>query len=107
MILLLITGIAAAALVLILWGIVPFVAGPAVLPAMGPFRAGLLGVAICGASAVLGFGIANLDNIPLSGNPQARFWEAVQLAGASAILWLPVYLLAFSRARRRSLRGKS
>ena len=100
MILLLSLGIAAAALALILWGIVPLVARPATLDALGPFRAGLLGLAICSAIAVLGFGLANLDHIPLAENPKARFWEAVQLAGASAILWLPVYLFAFSRARR-------
>ena len=100
MILLLILVIAAAALALILWGIVPLVARPALLDALGPFRAGLLGLAICSAIAVLGFGLANLDHIPLTENPKGRFWEAVQLAGASAILWLPVYLFAFSRARR-------
>lgn len=102
MTLLLIAGVAAAALALILWGIVPFVAGPAALAALGPFRAGLLGIVICAGLAVLGFGLADLDHIPLAENPKARFWEAVQLAGASAILWLPVYLFAFSRARRRS-----
>ena len=102
MILLLILVIAAGALALILWGIVPLVARPATLEALGPFRAGLLGLAICAAIAVLGFGLADLDHIPLAENPKARFWEAVQLAGASAILWLPVYLFAFSRARRTS-----
>jgi len=100
MILLLSLGIAAGALALILWGIVPLVARPATLDALGPFRAGLLGIVICAAIAVLGFGLADLDHIPLTENPKARFWEAVQLAGASAILWLPVYLFAFSRARR-------
>jgi hypothetical protein len=100
MILLLSLGIAAAALALILWGIVPLVARPATLDALGPFRAGLLGIVICAAIAVLGFGLADLDHIPLTENPKARFWEAVQLAGTSAILWLPVYLFAFSRARR-------
>ena len=100
MILLLILVIAAGALALILWGIVPLVARPATLEALSPFRAGLLGLAICAAIAVLGFGLADLDHIPLTENPKARFWEAVQLAGASAILWLPVYLFAFSRARR-------
>jgi hypothetical protein len=99
--LLLIAGVAAAALALILWGIVPLMVRPATLDALGPFRAGLLGIVICGAIAVLGFGLADLDHIPLAENPKARFWEAVQLAGASAILWLPVYLFAFSRARRR------
>jgi hypothetical protein len=99
--LLLIAGVAAGALALILWGIVPLVARPATLEALGPFRAGLLGIVICGVIAVLGFGLADLDHIALTENPRARFWEAVQLAGASAILWLPVYLFAFSRARRR------
>ncbi|MCE2738719.1 MAG: hypothetical protein LW703_10195 [Rhodobacter sp.] len=101
MTLLLIAGVAAGALALILWGIVPLVARPATLEALGPFRAGLLGIVICGVIAVLGFGLADLDHIALTENPRARFWEAVQLAGASAILWLPVYLFAFSRARRR------
>ena len=96
-----IAGVAAAALARILWGIVPLMARPALLDALGPFRVGLLGIVICGAIAVLGFGLADLDHIPLAENPKARFWEAVQLAGASAILWLPVYLFAFSRARRR------
>jgi hypothetical protein len=105
--LLLIAGVAAAALALILWGIVPLMARPALLDALGPFRVGLLGIVICGAIAVLGFGLADLDHIPLAENPKARFWEAVQLAGASAILWLPVYFFAFSRARRRDLGGKS
>jgi hypothetical protein len=107
MTLLLIAGVAAAALALILLGIVPLMARPALLDALGPFRAGLLGIVICGAIAVLGFGLADLDHIPLAENPKARFWEAVQLTGASAILWLPVYLFAFSRARRGSLGRKS
>jgi hypothetical protein len=95
-----IAATALATLALILKLVVPFVASPAVLGSHGPFRAGLAGIAFLGAIAILGFFIADLDHIPLGTDPRPRFWEAAQLAGASAIFWLPVYLFAFSRARR-------
>lgn len=97
-----IAATALATVGLILKLVVPFVASPAILGTHGPFRAGLAGIAILGAIAILGFFIADLDHIPLGTDPRPRFWEAVQLAGASAIFWLPVYLFAFSRARRQA-----
>jgi hypothetical protein len=86
---------------LLLAVLVPFVASPAMLARLGPFRAGLLGVAICSVLAVLAFLILDLDHIPLADDPRGRFWEAVQLAGASAIFWLPIYLFGLSRQLRR------
>jgi hypothetical protein len=56
------------------------------------------------ALALLAFAVANLDGLPMLPDPRPRFWEAAQLAGASAILWLPVFLLGFSCARRQAER---
>lgn len=81
--------------------IVPFVTKPAMIARLGRFRAGLLGVVICGLLAVVGFLLLNPDHIATGDDPRARFWDAAQLAGASAIFWMPVYLFGLSRRLKR------
>ncbi len=105
MIPLILIAIAVAVAALILKVIVPFVASPAVLSRLGPFRAGLLGIVICGALALAGFAIADLDHVAASADPKVWFWDAAQLAGFSATYWLPVYLFGFWQARRSAGAG--
>ncbi|MDN5789091.1 hypothetical protein, partial [Pseudorhodobacter sp.] len=74
--------------------VVPFVTRPAMLFDKGPSHARVMGILICGVSAIAVFFTANLDQMT---EITPRFWEAVQLSGFSAIFWVPWYLFAFTR----------
>jgi hypothetical protein len=100
---LILTGLILAAFILITFLVVPFVTRPAMLFDKGPAHARLMGIVICGIVAVLGMFVMNPDHM-LGLKP--RFWEAVGLAGFSAIFWLPWYLFAFTR-RANSVKEKS
>ncbi|WP_050527995.1 hypothetical protein [Pseudorhodobacter aquimaris] len=75
--------------------IVPLVTRPAMLFDKGPIHARMMGLLLCGASAVLVMFVFNPDEMATL---RPRFWEAAGLAGFSAIFWVPWYLYAFGRA---------
>lgn len=83
--------------------VVPFVTRPAMLFDKGPARARVMGILICGIMAIVVLFALNPDQMA---GLKPRFWEAVALAGFSAIFWLPWYLYAFSR-RANSVKEKS
>ncbi|QCO56195.1 hypothetical protein EOK75_10930 [Pseudorhodobacter turbinis] len=81
------------------FAIVPFVTRPAMLFDKGPTHARIMGLLLCGASAVLVFFVFNPDEMA---GLKPRFWEAAGLAGFSAIFWVPWYLYAFGRAAAKA-----
>ena len=89
---LLLTTLALAAF--ITFAVVPFVTRPAMLFDKGPAHARMMGILICGVTAIILLFFFNPDHLT---DLKPRAWEAVALAGFSAIFWLPWYLFAFSR----------
>lgn len=92
--LLILATLAFAAFALITFAVVPFVTRPAMLFDKGPAHARMMGILICGITAIVTLFLLNPDNLI---DLKPRAWEAVALAGFSAIFWLPWYLYAFTR----------
>ncbi len=80
--------------------VVPLVARGPVQAALGPVRAGALGVAICAAVAVAGFWLWNPDHFAGAGTALARLKESAMLAAFAASFWLPWFLWSYGRGRR-------
>ena len=89
---LLLTTLALAAFITFL--VVPFVTRPAMLFDKGPAHARIMGILICAITAIIVLFLINPDHLTAL---KPRAWEAIALAGFSAIFWLPWYLYAFTR----------
>ena len=86
------TTLALAAFITFL--VVPFVTRPAMLFDKGPAHARIMGILICAVTAIIALFLLNPDHLT---DLKPRAWEAIALAGFSAIFWLPWYLYAFTR----------
>ena len=91
-----------AAFAFVTFLVVPFVTRPAMLFDKGPAHARVMGLLICGGSAIIAFFVLNLDQ---EADLKVRFWGALALAGFSAIFWVPWYLYAFTR-RANAVKAK-
>ncbi len=69
--------------------------------ALGPFAAGLAGAAICFVVAYVSFFL--LDPDPVSEfDPQVPLYlRTLPITGFSAIFWLPIYMIVFTRLHRQ------
>ncbi|RUS58840.1 hypothetical protein EGN72_18135 [Pseudorhodobacter sp. E13] len=91
---LIVAAIVILAFLYVAFVIVPFVTRPASLFSRGPAHARMKGIFLIGFTAVALLFIVNPDHLT---EIKSRFWESLALAGFSAVFWLPVYLVLFSR----------
>lgn len=69
--------------------------------AIGPFSAGLLGVAACFAFAYTAFYMLDPDPVSEFDNPIPLHIRTLPITGFSAMIWLPIYVTIFNRLRRK------
>lgn len=69
--------------------------------AIGPFSAGLLGVAGCFLLAYAGFFVLNPDPVSEFDPQVPLYLRTLPITGFSAFLWLPIYASVFNRLRRK------
>ncbi len=68
---------------------------------IGPFSAGLLGVAACFAFAYVSFYLLNPDPVSEFDAPVPLYLRTLPITVFSAMIWLPVYVTIFNRLRRK------
>lgn len=68
---------------------------------IGPFSAGLLGVAGCFALAYVFFFLLDPDPVSEFDVPVPLYIRTLPITGMSAMIWLPIYVSIFNRLRRR------
>ncbi len=69
--------------------------------AIGPFSAGLLGLAACFAFAYIAFYLLDPDPVSEFDAPVPLHIRTLPITGFSAMIWLPVYVTIFNRLRRK------
>jgi len=70
---------------------------------IGPFSAGLLGIAACFAFAYAAFYLLDPDPISEFDAPVPLHLRTLPITGFSAMIWLPIYVTIFNRLRRRRI----
>ncbi len=69
--------------------------------AIGPFSAGLLGLAACFVFAYAAFYLLDPDPVSEFDAPVPLYIRTLPITGFSAFLWLPIYATVFNRLRRK------
>ncbi len=70
---------------------------------IGPFSAGLLGVAACFLFAYAAFYMLDPDPISEFDAPVPLYIRTLPITGFSAMIWLPIYVTIFNRLRRKRI----
>ncbi len=70
---------------------------------IGPFSAGLLGVAACFTLAYGCFYLLDPDPVSEFDTPVPLYIRTLTITGFSAMIWLPIYVTIFNRLRRRRI----
>jgi hypothetical protein len=68
---------------------------------IGPFSAGLLGLAACFVFAYVAFYLLDPDPVSEFDAPVPLYIRTLPITGFSAILWLPIFVSIFNRLRRK------
>ncbi len=71
--------------------------------AIGPFSAGLMGVAACFAFAYVSFYLLDPDPVSEFDAPVPLHIRTLPITGFSALVWLPIYVTIFNRLRRKRI----
>lgn len=70
---------------------------------IGPFSAGLLGVAACFVFAYVSFYLLDPDPVSEFDAPVPLYIRTLPITGFSAMVWLPIYVTIFNRLRRNRI----
>jgi len=70
---------------------------------IGPFSAGLLGIAACFTFAYLSFYLLDPDPVSEFDYPVPLYIRTLPITGFSAMIWLPIYVTIFNRLRRKRI----
>jgi hypothetical protein len=70
---------------------------------IGPFSAGLLGVAACFLFAYLSFYLLDPDPVSEFDVPVPLHIRTLPITAFSAMVWLPIYVTIFNRLRRKRI----
>ncbi len=70
---------------------------------IGPFSAGLLGIAACFIFAYAAFYLLDPDPVSEFDTPVPLHLRTLPITGFSAMIWLPIYVTIFNRLRRRRI----
>lgn len=69
--------------------------------AIGPFSAGLLGLAACFVFAFIAFYMLDPDPMSEFEAPVPLYTRTLPITGFSAIIWVPIFVTIFNRLRRK------
>ncbi len=70
---------------------------------IGPFSAGLIGVAACFFLAYVSFYLLDPDPVSQFDAPAPLYIRTLPITGFSAMIWLPIYVTVFNRLRRKRM----
>ena len=70
---------------------------------IGPFSAGLLGIAACFIFAYISFFLLDPDPVSKFDAPVPLYLRTLPITAFSAFIWLPIYVTIFNRLRRKRI----